>query len=127
MSKSRSGFLKAIQLDPPNIYSVRKGNDRGEAKAGKEKAKLQGKILRWPKKKLDEREIKRRYELRLSAHSIAMIMCVSYTTIPSRLKEMGGEDLVKPKQEALLSLFEEGRRVNPLSPSRPAGKRRAFY
>ena len=62
---------------------------RERMEAGRERARLQGKILHRPQKKLDEREIKRLYELGLSARSVGKIMGVSHNTILSRLREMG--------------------------------------
>ncbi|WP_404987327.1 hypothetical protein [Candidatus Hadarchaeum sp.] len=43
---------------------------RERMQAGRERAKAQGKVCHRPRKKLDEREIRRLYELGLSARSI---------------------------------------------------------
>ncbi|MEM3658598.1 MAG: recombinase family protein [Candidatus Hadarchaeum sp.] len=62
---------------------------RERMQAGRERAKAQGKVCHRPKKKLDEREIRRLYELGLSARSIGKILGVSHNTVLSRLREMG--------------------------------------
>ncbi|MCS7240458.1 MAG: recombinase family protein [Candidatus Bipolaricaulota bacterium] len=62
---------------------------RERMQAGRERAKAQGKACHRPRKKLDEREIRRLYELGLSARDIGRIMGVSHNTILSRLREMG--------------------------------------
>ncbi|MEM1867392.1 MAG: recombinase family protein [Thermosphaera sp.] len=62
---------------------------RERMQAGRERAKAQGKACHRPRKKLDEREIRRLYELGLSARSIGKIMGVSHNTVLSRLREIG--------------------------------------
>ncbi|MEM2126508.1 MAG: helix-turn-helix domain-containing protein [Candidatus Methanosuratincola sp.] len=65
------------------------GDRSGVDASRKGKGKAQGRICHRPQKKLDEREIRRLYELGLSARSIGKILGVSHNTVLSRLRKMG--------------------------------------